>query len=305
MVVTSFSALAGERIDETKELSSNGRFSMENKSGFVKITTWDKQEVRVVGELDERAKGYTFESDGKRAYFEVEVPSQMWSNRNSDGSRLEVFVPVNVKFEYEGVNSEVDVRGIRGRTEIGTVNGDITARDLEGDTRLSTVNGKISADSLKGDITLASVNGEIKDKNSSARRAEMEVVNGEINIQSDYQELSVSSVNGDIELVMQTVNELRMETVNGRIDAELALAEKGQINITTVGGRVDLKFKNDVEARFEIEAHAGGRIVNNLTKDEVKKAKYGPARSLYFKTGNAKADVEIETVNGRIELDKK
>jgi len=69
-----------------------------------------------------------------------------------------------------------------------------------------------------------------------------------------------------------------------------------------VNGEVMLKFLSEVSASFSINGH-GGRIVNRLSNDEVRRDRYGPGSSLEFSLGTGAGKVEIETVNGEITLE--
>jgi DUF4097 and DUF4098 domain-containing protein YvlB len=104
---------------------------------------------------------------------------------------------------------------------------------------------------------------------------------------------------------LDQVSELDLSSVNGSIEVNMTLIENGDVEISTVGGRVELTLQQEVSARFDIEGHAGGRFINKLTDDKMQKAKYGPRRWLEFSTGNGSANVEISTVHGRIELGRR
>ena len=85
----SMSAWAGDKIDESLKTSADGFVVMDVQSGDVNIKTWDKNEVKVVGELDDDAEGYKFEVDGRKVYFKVEMPERRWGGfGSSDGSQI-------------------------------------------------------------------------------------------------------------------------------------------------------------------------------------------------------------------------
>ena len=151
-------------------------------------------------------------------------------------------------------------------------------------------------------MTIETVNGDIYGDHESAGDARFSSVNGNIKIRSSSPELWVESVNGNIKLAMQAVDELNIETVNGRVEADLSLNDNGDVRASSVGGSITLNFQSDVSARFDIEAHAGGRIINNISTDEMKKAKYGPRRWLEFVHNGGDGQVDISTVSGRITL---
>jgi DUF4097 and DUF4098 domain-containing protein YvlB len=57
-----------------------------------------------------------------------------------------------------------------------------------------------------------------------------------------------------------------------------------------------------LSVRINVDAHAGGRINNELSTDKVEKQKYGPASSLNFTAGEGDGRINIDTVSGRITL---
>jgi len=303
LLCLSTSLLAGERIDQVLSTTSDGRVSIDVMNGKVAIRTWDKNEVKVVGELDDDAEGYQFEaSDSGRVVFKVEMPKRRWGSWKDDGSNLEFWVPVNNELRYEGVNADIEVDGVKGGSRVNTVNGSVEANSLYGRVELETVNGKIKAHGLNGKIKLDTVNGEIKDEDSEGE-IKIETVNGDIETNSSAEDIEISNVNGDMDLQLATVKELEISTVNGDIDMEIELMDASRVFISTVGGDADIKFKGDVSAEFNIEAHSGGDIDNKLTKDKVKRDKYGPGESLRFQMGDGTAEVEIDTVGGDITIE--
>lgn len=314
-VTTAFSALlllfssaatfagGGQKIDETLTTDADGRVSIDVLSGKVKIMTWDKNEVRVAGELDEEATGYQFERSGSRIVFEVEMPKQKWGKWKGDGSDLTFWIPRSNDLRFEGVNVDVTASDVFGGAKLNTVNGDINVKNLKGRINIETVNGEIEAEQLAGDIHLHTVNGKIHDKNSEGE-LKIEAVNGGIESTSKAKVVDISNVNGDMTLDFPQVVELELASVNGDIEFTTQTAENLEMFISTVGGSTELNLPANISARFEIEAHSGGRIVNKITDDRVVKEKYGPGRSLRFEAGSGSGTIEIGTVNGSVYLKK-
>ena len=295
---------AGEKIDETLTAKADGRVSIDVMTGVVTIKSWDKNEVRVVGELDDQADGYQFESNSNRVIFKVEMPEQRWGNWKDSSAALTFYVPKQSDLRFEGVNVSIDVEGIVGSSRINTVNGNISASGLKKRINLETVNGRIKSRDLDGDITLSTVNGKVDDKNS---QGEMEVstVNGDINIETTAQDLSIDNVNGDMNLMLRGVPDAEINTVNGDVKLDYSYDKKGKVYISTVGGEVDLYVPASISGRFQIETHTGGDIVNKLTSKQSKKNRYGPGESLEFETAGALIKFDMNTVNGDISILKK
>jgi DUF4097 and DUF4098 domain-containing protein YvlB len=305
LLLTTTYTFAGEEVDETLAASRDGFVSIEHLSGEITIKGWDKDEVKVVGELDERARDFIFERDGNEITIEVLVRKGSWKNFNSDqGDDLEVYLPRRSRVKYHSVNADVDASKIEGGISIEVVNGDIDAKELSRKVRLETVNGDIHSRNLEGQISLETVNGDIDDENSQGKAIRYGSVNGDIEVSNLSPRVSVDTVNGDIELSLDVISELEINTVNGDIETFLTLSDRGEFEANSVGGDMEFTFNKDLSASFDIEAHAGGRITNNITEQRAKKAKYGPSSWLNFKVDDGDARVRITTVSGRIELNK-
>lgn len=294
--------LAGEKIDQIVKTSSDGRVSIDVMSGEVEIKSWDKNEVKVTGELDDDAEGYQFEESNGRVVFKVYMPQQRWGSWKSDaGSNLTFWLPKQNDVRFEGVNTNVKVNDVHGGSRINTVNGDIEASSLTKRVSLETVNGKIFSTKLEGKIKLMTVNGEIEDRDSQGE-LEIEAVNGDINTATDAAELSVNNVNGDMDLNLRNIKELEINTVNGDLDVELRTQRNAKIYISTVGGDANLTFDKSFAGTINVEAHSGGDITNKINGQRPKKERYGPGESLRLNIGSEPIEVEIDTVSGDIKL---
>jgi DUF4097 and DUF4098 domain-containing protein YvlB len=296
---------ASEKIDEKISVPKQGKILIENQRGYIDIKTWDEDSFKVTGTLDEKAKGYTLKTEGSVTEFIVKMPNQYrgWKN-SSDGSKLTIFMPKTSELDLEGVSVDVTASKLLAGTRIKTVKGDIQASDLEGKVSLQTINGDIEGARLNGTIHYETVNGGISDRNSNGK-IRFNAVNGDIKSDTNAQDIRLENVNGEVDLRMNQLSDLRLNTVNGEIEIHVkSLNDKANINMNTVSGDVMLYFPEDISARFDIDMHAGGNVINELSDDKMKKAKYGPSRELEFVLKDGNADIEIDTVSGHIELKK-
>ena len=299
----SSAAAAGERVDETLKVSGDVTVEIEHQNGKIKIEGWDRDEVKVVGELDDKAEEFIFEERRGRVIIEVKMRKSKRWNSSKKGDDLDIKVPLKSFVRYSGVNADADISNLTEGLQANTVNGKIDAREVRGRVGLESVNGDLDARDLIGDLTLETVNGRIRDRNSSGSELFLGSVNGDIESRSTIKEVSIETVNGGIELELAEVEELRMSTVNGTIEVSMHLLEQGRVEGSTVSGEIAMGLQKNVSAKFDIQAHAGGRIVNRLSDHKVEKAKYGPSRWLEFELEGGKGRVDLSTVSGRIELD--
>lgn len=306
-VLTSM-ALAGEKVDRTLDASDDGYVNIEHLGGYATIKGWSKDQVQVKGELGDRTEKFIFERNGNEVTIKVKVKeSRGWNNNwsDEDGDNLEIFVPLNSQINYTSVNANVEVSDIKGGADIDTVNGEIEVSDMSGRLRIGAVNGDIKSKNLSGDVKLETINGDIRDQDSTAKESSYHSVNGDIYSLSSSVEVKAETVNGEIELNLDKVDSLSLNTVNGSVEARLELAKQGYVKASSVGGSIELYFQKDVSARFDLQGHAGGRIVNKLSDDKVQKAKYGPSRWLEFTHNGGSGQVKVSTVSGTIKVDSK
>lgn len=298
-------ALAGQQVNETLDAASDGYVEIEHVNGKAVITGWDKDEVKVVGELSDRTERFIFERDGDEVLIKVKVERQRngWNWNSDDGDDLEIFIPHGSRLNYTSVNADVTLSAIHGGTEVEVVNGDVEADDLQKKVQLESVNGDIDTTNLNGNIRIETVNGSIEDNNTSKRRITYETVNGNIDVTSNASEIKAETVNGNIDMVLDKVEDVSLSSVNGSVSSQMTLLDDGDVRVSTVGGGVSLYFQKGVSARFDIEGHAGGRIVNKLSDHKEQKAKYGPSRWLEFSLNGGDATVDVSTVSGRVKLD--
>lgn len=295
---------AGEKVNQTLQVKDDIDVEIEHTNGKIEIIGWNKSEIHVEGELDDKAEEFIFEERNGRILIQVKIPKNRgrWES-NGRGDKLEISVPIKSHVTYSGVNADGRISNLERGLDATTVNGNIEAEDIGGRIGLQTVNGKIEGDNLSGDINMETVNGKIRDRNSNGKKLSLGSVNGNIESHSSIRDVAVETVNGGIELQLAEVDSLRMDSVNGEIDVSLTLLERGEIEGSTVSGRINLEVQKDVSATFDITGHAGGNIVNRITDDRMQKAKYGPGRWLEFAVNGGKAKVDLSTVSGRIVLD--
>lgn len=305
LVLTSLSALA-ESVNKTLEVSKESLIEIKHVNGRAKVIGWDKNQVKVEGELGDRTEEFRFERDGKSVIVEIEIEQNNngwgWNNSGGSGDDLTIYVPHQSQVDYHSPNAELSIEGVYGGSDIEMINGELRASDLKGRIRLQTVNGDIRGNKLAGELTLDAVNGDIKVEHTQGEDIRVNTVNGDIDVTSMAMEVSAETVNGDIQFTLGDVTEVKSSTVNGSIEMDMNLVDGGTLRASSVGGGLRFGFQSGIQAKFDIEAHAGGSIKNRLSDKSASKAKYGPRKWLEFSTGEPTAWVDLSTVHGRIEV---
>ncbi len=296
-------AEAKEKVDKRLETSATPHVEIEHVSGKAQIIGWEKNEVYVSGELGERTEEFTFKKSGNDITIQVETNHRKinWKEKDyDDGDDLTIYVPEKSAVSYTAVNAGVNIRSLTDSVQLEVVNGDIEASDIDGRVKLETVNGDVSLKSIRGQLQVETVNGNVEGEHEGQALTKVMTVNGNVKLRTTSPVVEFESVNGDAELELALIKSLSLTTVNGEIEASMVLDAKADVEASSVGGTISLTMQEDVSARFELEAHAGGDIVNKITDDKQQSAKYGPSKWLEFTVNKGTAGVEMSTVHGEL-----
>lgn len=314
VLLQSTRALAGDLIDETRDVDADAIIDVELVNGAVTLRGWDQNRFHIAGELSDAADGYELREVGGGIRFEEDIDRRSFNNCWAFGNRcdqgdwadLDIELPRGSVLRFAGTNVEVTVEGLNGSTDIEVVNGDVYASALSGSVKLETVNGDIDASELRGRVSLETVNGSIDDRDSQGPRLSLNTTNGDIDSTTTSESVTAETVNGDIELETGPVDELDISTVGGHVEADATLKEQGEININSVHGRIELLLPLSTSARFNVSTSANGRINNDLTDDvPERRNRYVNSKELDFTLGNGGGDVSISTVSGNVTLSGK
>lgn len=135
----------------------------------------------------------------------------------------------------------------------------------------------------------------------NTRADEIELVNGGLEISGIRGDVKASLVNGTVD-ARDLAGSVEMESVNGTVNATFDVLENGQsVKLETVNGTVNLKVPASADAEFEASTVHGP--IQSDFDFEVEKGRY-VGRSLEGVLGSGSAKVELESVNGRINIEE-
>ena len=249
-----------EEFRQTYPFTANGRVSLENINGSVRISSWDRNEVQVIAV--------------KRAYNRERLAeAQIDVTATPDAIRIKTRYPDrNQHFEKDergrynnpaSVDYTVTVPRKARLESISLINGSLDIEGVEGDVSGSSVNGRVAAKGLMGTTKLSTVNGSL------------EVIFTRL---TDSNPITLNSVNGSVAMVIPSnANaQVRASTVHGSISNDFGLEVKhgeyvghdlyGQIG--TGGPRIRI---GNVNGQIWIKRSPGGTVssaVSLLSQEE-------------------------------------
>jgi DUF4097 and DUF4098 domain-containing protein YvlB len=228
-------ALAGngdvvETINQSFDVDSNSRFSLENINGEVSIVSWNEPRIKVeaIISAEDQSQRDNVEVKMKQSGQHVKVETHYeensrWGNNQSAQVEYKVWLPQDTNLdEIELVNGSLSIENVSGEVNAEVVNGSIKATGLTTDSELSSVNGSIKAyyqsfnDDLN-DITLETVNGSIKLYIPSDADASLDLETMHGSIKTDFGIRSEKNMftghslredigSGDVKITMESVN---------------------------------------------------------------------------------------------------
>jgi len=281
--VTAFAAgpaWAERMIDESGDAHPRGEVDIANTAGQVTVTGWDREQVKVSGELGSGAERLMFEADGRRTEIKVILPR----GRSRGSSDLEVMVPKGSRVSINGVSAEIMIRNVEGALRLQTVSGEIDVEVYGEDVEAKTVSGQITIRGQEVPALLV-----------------LNTVSGDADISRIRGELVANSVTGDLDIASAELARARIRTTNGDIDLSTGLADGGRVDMEAINGDLRLDIINEVNAEFDIETF-NGSINNDFGPDAEAVSRYTPGKSLRFTQGEGSSRVRIKTLNGTISL---
>lgn len=272
---------AEDRIDRTMAAEPQGEVQISNVSGTIDVRGWDRNEVKVTGDLGDDVERVDIDSSKGRTVIKVVLPRGSTHDGDADH---EIQVPRNSAIEVSAVSADVSTRGVLGTQRIKSVSGEISA-DVAGD------NSEIR--SVSGDIT---VHGS--GKPLSLR---LSTVSGSIDLSNAAGKLDAVTVSGDARLQLGELTEVRGRTTSGSFDLRGKLSRDGRVEVEAVSGDISLSLPGVEGLSTEIESFSGD-ITGCLAKNVERVSKYGPGKRLTIRTVESGATVRAKTLSGDIEI---
>lgn len=276
-------AAATRAVNERRAMPLQGELEVINVSGRVHISTWEKGEIEVTGELGSGVKQLDITASGQRTTVRVVLPRG--SVRDGDAT-LDIRIPRAASLRVSVVAADVDVRGVEGAQDLKSISGNLVAEAGARDISLQTVSG---------DVTL---NGR-----GQRLRTRLQTISGNVQARGVAGDLDFSSVSGDLVLEAGKLERTRLNTISGDLTSRLTLAPDARLDIETVSGDAEVMLGGPVSATFNLETFSGDLVSCFGPKPE--ESGFMPGQRLSFREGQGGAVVSFDTKSGDLRLCKK
>jgi DUF4097 and DUF4098 domain-containing protein YvlB len=270
------------RIDTTVRLDRGGAVDLSLISGKIRVTGWDRPEVKVSATIE--SGRLRFDANSSRVSVSVEDTDNDGRRRNRHNNNVGdaqyvVSVPRGSRLIMEAVSGDVMAKGSQGEIEANSVSGDVDVSDGVRAVSAESVSGSVHASQVNGNLRTETVSGDLRAENVSG------------NVQA-------SSVSGTIRLVGIQSKDVRTETVSGDITYTGTIEPSGRYNFEAHSGTIRLNIPRGSGAQFSVETFSG-----DVNADVPVTIPPGGSRRegrMDFKIGDGRARVTANTFSGQI-----
>jgi DUF4097 and DUF4098 domain-containing protein YvlB len=269
-------ALAGAPAPDTTIAVTKGtRLDVNNFSGRVTVTAWNRNEVQLHwsstdGDADIRIQ----QSAG-----EVRVAQDM---RNGPTEiDLTINAPAWMALSVQGNETDIVVTGMTAPVRAQSVDGDITLSGGSDNVSVNSISGEVRVNGSRGNVDIQSVDGDITADN---------IVGS----------LTVQGVDGDVRLDTITSSAVRVTTVDGDIHFGGAIASSGTYSFKTHDGDIAIRPTGALNATVSVSTFSGD--FESATPITISGSQDGKRFSFTVGTGSARLD--LEAFDGQIRLEK-
>ena len=279
-------ALYGEgvsRIDTVVAFAQNGSIELSLISGSMKVSTWNRNEVRVVATTSGPP---TLQFDADRSHLSLEDVKKGYSSRGRDvgTATYEVTVPTGVRATLSAVSGDINAAGMHGRVEANVVSGNIDVRNVGTSLYIQGVSGNITVANVGGDAHVENVSGRISVTNVGGT-SHIETVSGDILVSGARGDrFQATSVSGDLEFVgaLTSSSHYEFETHSGSTRLRLASNANGTVRVETFSGSVSSNYPGAVRQRD--------------SGDD------GDSHDVQYMIGKGAGRIHIETFSGEVHI---
>jgi DUF4097 and DUF4098 domain-containing protein YvlB len=297
-VASSQSAGQGRELHETYDLAPNGAVAVSNTSGYIRVTSWNENRVKV----DALKRGRREEELG---LVEIQVVTR------PDRIEIRTIYPRGVGVRSSSVSVDYDLKVPRGaaldglttssgaitvsdpvaRVTARSTSGAITVRQVAGDAILSSTSGRIAADRIGGGLSVTTTSGDLL----------IGEVASTLNARCTSCNIRAAGLRDDV-TAYTTSGNIEVERIGGRVSAR---ATSGWVKINDVGGDVNAESYSDsvtvtnVRGRVTAKALSGNVVVRNAGEGARVEAVSGNVE-----LSDAKGRVEIGATSGSITLNR-
>ncbi|MDQ2891233.1 MAG: DUF4097 domain-containing protein [Gemmatimonadota bacterium] len=271
------------RIDTVVAFAPNGTVELSLVSGSMKISSWDRNQVRVVATTTGEP---TLQFDASSSHLSLEQSGRHNSRNGVGNATYEVTVPTGSRASLSAVSGDIYASGIRGPVDASVVSGRVDARDMGSSLSIEGVSGNMTVSHVANDVRISNVSG----------RVTLAGVGGTLDVETVSGGIAVSGVAGD---------RVHVTTVSGNIDFTGNPARSGRYEFETHSGQTDLHLPSNANAVISVETFSGSVTNDHPGAVRRRNSDAGDDRTNYdyvVGRGEGAGRLHVDTFSGSVHI---
>ncbi|HVP15633.1 MAG TPA: DUF4097 family beta strand repeat-containing protein [Terriglobales bacterium] len=282
---------SGGHTDTVVTVRPGARLDLNDFSGRIMITAWDRGAIRVTADHDAETRLAVDAGPVTvmiHALRRIRIPemSELGELRQRT---IETPMPASVDYQLtvprwmdlrlSGVNTDMTLKGVEGQVDAQTVRGTVALVGGRRFVRLCAIDGDVDVEGARGHVEISSVNQDV----------DARAIEGPI---------KVSTVNGGIRLTRIASDDVEASTVNGPIIYAGTLGEDGRYRFSTHMGDLTVMVPEATSAAVSVSTYNGG--FESSFPVRVEGLRRG--KRFEFVLGTGRGELDLESFSGSIRL---
>jgi hypothetical protein len=271
------------RIDTVVPFSPNGSIALSLVAGSIKLSTWDRNQVRVVASTSGEPS-LQFDASNSHVTLEQVSPGRRGNRDRMGSATYDVTVPTGSTAALSAVSGSIDASGVRGPLEVNTVSGSVDVRDIGSSLTVEGVSGRITVTDVGKD-------------------ARIENVSGRISVTGVGGSLTTETVSGSTKISGARGGRIHATSVSGDVDFTGAVNGSGLYEFETHSGRAELRLASNSSAAVSVETFSGS--VSNDYSGAVRRrnSDSGDDQTNFdYMIGRGDGRVRVQTFSGSVHI---
>ena len=285
---------AWESTDTTLAVPARARLELDNFSGEILVSAWDRSAMRVqarggpgthVG-IDVGPVAVALHSLRRLQIPDLGGRHRMRVEETGIPARVDyrLTVPRRMSLRLSGVNSRISVEGVEGDVSAEAVTGSVTVRGGRGTVRVNSVNGGVEVSGVRGSVEAGSVSEGVVLRDVEGR-------------------VRVESVSGDVGLEQIVSDAVEASTVSGDLRYSGTLRPGGSYQLESHSGDLTVVLPERPDVAISVSTYSGEftssiPVQGRSTSTSVR----GQGKEFDFTLGDGRAELSLASFSGLIRL---
>ena len=258
--------------DTVVEVRRGDRLVIEQVTGDVQISSWERDAVEVVA--SGRGGPAGLRRNGSAVHV---VPGTTRGRARSVDATVRV--PRWMELEIGSRSLDVSISGVAGSVRVGNVSGDVDIRDVEGPVEVRSIGGEITIADARGGVRASSQGDDVR----------LSRVSGPVEAHSG---------DGDVLLADIESESVHVEAQDGDVSFSGSISPRGEYGFFLHDGDATIAIPVSTSARVSVSTF-DGEFESDFT---VRVERFTSGREFDFTLGSGDARIQIEVFDGEIRL---